>query len=195
MFTGIITNVGKLVRKQSPLFVFQTDKSFCKNLNSGTSISVNGVCLTVVKKTQNSFSVEIMPETVKKTMLETLNVEDLVNLELPATLDTFLSGHIVQGHIDCVGKIVKIVPDGNSRVIQISIPANLSKYVVEKGSIAVNGISFTVIKANRNYFSVGIIPFTWKNTMLNSIKIGNKVNVETDILAKYIAKFFKKDKK
>lgn len=191
MFTGIITNLGKLVKKENSLFVFQTDKSFCKNIDSGTSVAVNGVCLTVVKKTQNSFSVEIMPETAAKTMLETLNIQDIVNLELPATPDTFLSGHIVQGHIDLVSRLSKVTGKGNSRILKFIVPARVSGYIVEKGSIAVNGVSLTVIEAKNTYFTVGIIPYTWNKTMLCTIKTGDFVNVELDILAKYAGQLLK----
>ena len=189
MFTGIITNVGKLNKKRGPIFSFTTDRSFCNKLKHGISVSVNGVCLTIFTKPSNdSFSVEIMPETQKRTMLENLKPDELVNLELPATADTFLSGHIVSGHIDGTAKLQDLIQKGNSRILKFSIPNSLSKYVVEKGSIAVNGISLTVIEATKNYFTVGIIPYTWGKTMLHTINIGAVVNIEVDIVAKYLEK-------
>lgn len=193
MFTGIITNLGKLTNKDGSVFTFNTSLTFCKKINIGTSVAVNGVCLTALKKsTKNSFSVEIMPETLSKTMLRYLKFNDLVNLELPTTPTTMLSGHIVQGHIDGIAKLTNITKQGNSYILKFVLPANLTKYVTEKGSIALNGISLTVIEAKKKYFTAGIIPYTWDNTMLKTIKIGDSTNIETDILAKYVEKFLKK---
>lgn len=192
VFTGIITHLGKLIRKDGPVFTFSVSQAFCKKISKGTSVAVNGVCLTVFKKnTKSSFSVEIIPETKNKTMLNYLKIGNLVNLELPATPTTFLSGHIIQGHIDTVAKLADIKVSGNSRILTFSIFPSFSKYLVEKGSIAVNGISLTIIKANKNNFTVGIISYTWKNTMLHTLKIGEAVNIEVDILAKYIERLVK----
>lgn len=188
MFTGIITNLGKLKSKRDAAFAFEASPSFCRKISKGTSIAVNGACLTVIEKNYDTFAVEIMPETQNRTMLGKLRTNDLVNLELPATAETFLSGHIVQGHIDGVGVIKKIVPQGNSKILSISIPKPLAKYIADKGSVAVNGISLTIISTKLNYFTVGIIPYTWEQTMLHQIKIGNRVNIEVDILAKYLEK-------
>lgn len=193
MFTGIINNLGRLNKKEGAVFTFDTDQSFCKKIEKGLSIAVNGVCLTVFKKpTKYSFSIEVMPETFNKTVLKYTQVNDLVNLELPATLQSFLSGHIVQGHIDGVARLEKIIKQKNSSILKLSVPTNLAGYIAEKGSIAVNGISLTVIEAEKDYFTVGIIPYTWDNTMLISIKTGNFVNIEVDILAKYLEKLLKK---
>lgn len=186
MFTGIINNLGKLQQKQGAVFTFQTSQAFCRKIRKGVSIAVNGACLTVMKKNERAFIVEVMPETKKQTMLGNLRTSDLVNLELPATAATLLSGHIVQGHIDGVGMIKKIAPQGNSKILTIGAPKALSKYIVKKGSIAVNGISLTIISTKPNYFTVGIIPYTWEQTMLRQIKIDNRVNIEVDILAKYL---------
>jgi len=129
-----------------------------------------------------------MPETIKKTILGSLQKNELVNLELPMTPESFFAGHIVQGHIDDTGVVADIAPEGNSRLMKITVLPEVGKYIVEKGSIALNGISLTVIKAGKTYFTVGIIPHTWTNTMLQKIKTGDMVNIETDILAKYIKK-------
>lgn len=193
MFTGIISHTGKFIRRTNEVFVFQADGSLCKKLAKGASIAVNGVCLTVVEKPlKTSFSVSVMPETIKRTMLGSLHEDDLVNLELPMTPESFFAGHIVQGHVDGTGIIDDITLEGNSRIIKIVVSPELSKYIVEKGSIAVNGISLTVIKAGKKYFTVGVIPHTWKHTMLQKIKTGDKVNIEIDILAKYLEKLMKK---
>lgn len=188
MFTGIVENLGKLQSKQGAVFTFAAAPAFCRKFSTGTSIAVNGACLTVVEKHDKTFAVEIMPETQNRTMLGKLRINDLANLELPVTAETFLSGHIVQGHIDGVGMIKKVVPRGNSKILHISIPRSLAKYLANKGSIAVNGISLTIISAKPSYFTVGIIPYTWTHTMLHRVKISNKVNIEVDILAKYLEK-------
>lgn len=193
MFTGIINHLGKLKNKKESVFTFSADKSFCKKLNKGDSIAVNGACLTVlVKPAKNSFAIEVIPETLNKTMLGYLKINNPVNLELPVTANTLLSGHIVSGHIDGVVKLLKIKPENNSQILKFSLPPALTKYIVEKGSITINGISLTVTTVTSKSFTVGIIPFTRKNTMLSSIKIGDLVNVEVDILAKYIENFLKK---
>lgn len=192
MFTGIISNLGKLNKKDGSVFTFSADPAFCKKIKAGTSIAVNGACLTVFKKpTKNSFTVEVIPETENKTMLGRLKINGLVNLELPVTPSTFLSGHIVHGHIDAISKILSIKKEENSHILKFSIPKGFEKYIVEKGSIAINGISLTVINTKSAYFTVGIIPYTWKNTTFYTLQIGDFVNVEVDILAKYVEKLLK----
>lgn len=193
MFTGIITNLGRLTKKNKNIFTFGTNQAFCKKIDKGTSIAVNGACLTSLDKPlKDSFSVEIMPETLNKTMLGEIKINDLVNLELPITPQSFLSGHIVTGHIDEVTKLKEITVESNSHILKFSIPAHLSQYITDKGSITINGISLTVIRASKNYFTVGIIPYTWNNTMLKTIKADDLVNVEVDILAKYLERLLKK---
>lgn len=193
MFTGIITHIGKVVKKEHAVFTFATENSLTKQLEAGTSIAVNGVCLTVLEKPQiNEFSIEIMPETQQKTNMNTLKENDLVNLELPATSTSFLSGHIVQGHVDTTAKIVAIKEDGNSHLMTFAINREFTKYIIEKGSITVNGIAFTVITITDNQFSVGIIPHTWQHTMLHTVAINDLVNIEVDVLAKYIEKLVTK---
>lgn len=193
MFTGIITHVGKFKGAQNHRLTFSADKLIFKKLTQGASIAVNGACLTVCDEPKNNtFSVTLMPETVKRTTLGALQKNDIVNLELPVTPGNFLAGHIVQGHIDGTGIIKDIAFQNNNRLIKISISSALHKYIVGQGSIAVNGVSLTVIQAEKNYFTIGIIPYTWKNTALSGLKINDKVNIETDILAKYIGKLIQK---
>lgn len=194
MFTGIITHLGKLKAKDNTLFTFAADSSFHKRVYKGLSVAVNGVCLTALKRDKTTFSVRLMPETMRKTMLNNLKMHDLVNLELPATPNSFLSGHIVQGHIDGISKLVNIKEKGNSYTLKFSISNALSKYIVEKGSIAISGISLTVTQAQKNYFTVDIIPFTWKETMLRTLKTGDFVNIEVDILAKYLESLLERKK-
>ena len=189
MFTGIITHLGKIQSKNATSITIQADASIIRKIEKGTSIAVNGTCLTVSDKPiSNIFSAEVMPETCRRTCLNTLQKNDLVNLELSMTPQSFLAGHIVQGHIDGTGEITSIQEEGNSKILKITIPAKLEKYIVEKGSIALNGISLTVIQAQKTFFTVGIIPFTWSHTMLKNIQVGTQVNIETDIIAKYLEK-------
>lgn len=193
MFTGIISDLGKLKAKNESLFIFEADASFVKKLDNGTSVSINGACMTVTDLPDaKSFSVEVMPESQNRTMLGSLKTDDLVNLELPATPETFLSGHIVQGHIDGTGEILSIKHEGISVILTVAITKELQKYIVTKGSIAINGISLTVINVDDRACRVGIIPFTWEHTMFHQVTIGDDINIETDILAKYTEKLLNK---
>ena len=192
MFTGIITNLGTVFNKTKTSLIVKTDKDFLTRLEKGTSVAIDGICLTVVTYNKNSFEVNVMSETANRTNIQYLQSGNLVNLELPPTANSFLSGHIVQGHIDGTGRLQGLTKKTNGRILKFSIPNSLSKYIVKKGSIAVNGISLTVIEVAKSYFTVGIIPHTWKKTMLHTIKVGDVVNVEIDILAKYVEKLLKK---
>lgn len=190
MFTGIIKHVGE-VTQQTPT-TLKISSKIVANLSRAESIAVNGVCLTTVKKNLDSFTVDLMPETLERTNLGNLKTDDLVNLELPLTLESLLSGHILTGHVDGTARLESIIKKGNSRIFRFSVPRSLSRYIAEKGSIALNGISLTVIEAGKNYFTVGIIPYTWSQTNLHTLKIGDYVNLETDILAKYLGRILQK---
>jgi len=192
MFTGIITHLGEIKNKSENRLNIKTDKDLIAKLSIGTSIAVDGICLTVIRFSKDSFWLDFMPETEDKTNIKYLKVGNLVNLELPATPTSFLSGHITEGHIDGVAKLEDIKRRGNSRMLKFSIPYHLSKYIVSKGSIAVNGISLTVIRVESDSFTVGLIPHSWTNTMLHTLKTGDFVNIEVDILAKYLENLFKK---
>lgn len=191
MFTGIITHLGRVADKTDKILTIKTNQDFLAKIKKGTSIAVNGVCLTITEIQKNYFKADFIPETEKRTNIKYLQIDDLVNLELPVTPISLLSGHILQGHIDGMAKLLNVKPAGNSRILKLSATASLTKYAAAKGSIAVNGISLTVIKTGKNYFTVGIIPYTWNNTMLQDIKLGDLVNIEVDILAKYIEKLLK----
>lgn len=191
MFTGIITNLGRVINKSESSLIIKTEKELINSLSKGASIAVDGICFTVVDLAEDSFSVDFMPETEKKTNIKYLQTGDLVNLELPATPNSFLSGHIVQGHVDGIGKLESIKKEDNSHILKFSISKDVSKYIVKKGSIAVNGISLTAIDAGEGFFTVGIIPHTWNKTMLRQLKLGDYVNIEVDILAKYLEKLMK----
>ena len=188
MFTGIISHIGKVKSFQNNQLLVKADRSLIKQVKNGDSVAVNGVCLTVIDKRADLFQVEVMPETLKRTALGGLKSGDIVNLELAMKAADRFAGHIVQGHIDGVATVKSIKQKGNSRLFTFEVPKQLGRYIVEKGSIAVNGISLTVIDASNKTFTVGIIPYTWKHTMLSQAKVGDRVNIEVDILAKYIDK-------
>ena len=192
MFTGIITHLGKVTEKTDTKLVITTDAAIVKKLSLGASIAINGICLTVVAQDKNSFTINFIPETSEKTNIQYLAVGTEVNLEIPATASTLFSGHIVQGHVDSMGKITEITKKGNSVLFTFSIPKSLSKYLVDKGSISVNGISLTVISVSASHFTVGIIPHTWEQyAVLHAAKVGDYVNLEVDTLAKYMEKLIK----
>lgn len=195
MFTGIITNLGKVKSKSKNTFTVACGKEIVKKLSKGDSISVNGICLTVVKTGEDYFVIDFMKETADKTNIKYLKVGDLVNLEFSATPISFLSGHIIMGHVDGLGKLMEIKVEGNSRILRISFPFKLSGYFTDKGSVCINGISLTIINIYKNFFTVGIIPHTWKNTMLHTLNPGDFVNIEVDVLAKYIERILNEKNK
>ncbi len=192
MFTGIITNLGAVKKKTASRLNIQADAGLINRLDLGGSVAVNGVCLTVAKVFPKAgFEVDVMPETFKKTVLGALFPGAGVNLELPLAATGRFDGHIVQGHVDGTATVKSIEPSGNSRLLTFLAPKKLLDYMVEKGSVTVSGISLTIIDVTDKTFSAGIIPRTWQHTNLKSAKVGDKVNVELDILAKYIYKFIK----
>src|SRR3989344_402518 len=189
MFTGIITHLGMLKEKNSDTLIIKTPRDLYQKLSLGMSVAVDGICFTVsALKEPGEFTVTFMPETENKTNIKYFKKGDLLNLELPVTLKTLFAGHIVQGHVDQVSRILSIENEGNSRIFTFTVNPFRSKYLVDKGSVAVNAISLTVIQAMDNRFTVGIIPHTWTHTMLHQVKIGDHVNIEVDILAKYLEK-------
>ena len=166
------------------------DRSFCceKDLGIKDSISVNGACLTVVDLKENTFRVDVVPETLSRTDLGYLAIGDKVNLERSAQLGGRLGGHIVQGHVDGTAAITSIVEDGTSWSIEFQIPNTLSRYIVEKGFICVDGASLTVVNCDEKSFSIALIPYTKDNTVLGLKRVGSTVNIETDIIGKYLEK-------
>ena len=191
MFTGIISHLGKVDSIKEGQFTFSAPVSFLKNLKKGSSVAVNGVCLTITSVGKDTFFISLMPETLRRTTLGTLKKGEIVNLELPLSASGRFEGHIVLGHVDGMAEVVDIKREGNSRIFTFKISRQLIRFIVEKGSIAVNGISLTVIEAKDGLFTVGIIPYTWGNTMIRNLKAGDKVDIEVDILAKYVEKLLK----
>jgi len=194
MFSGIVEAFGKVVglNKGNESCVLTLESVLTKELKQGSSIAVNGVCLTVVSLAGDKFTLDVMPETVTKTNLGQLEISDKVNLERPLAADGRFEGHIVQGHVDAVGTISEKREVENAHEIRISAPANIMELCVEKGSITVDGISLTLIEVNKDNFTVSIIPYTSENTTLGFKNAGDQVNLEADILGKYIMKYLSK---
>src|SRR3989344_17417 len=189
MFTGIIEQQGIVQKKTAGRLHVRAGSAFVKQLSRGASVAVNGACLTVSDiPAKTVFAADVMPETLRRTTLGSLKRGSPVNLELPLKAGGRFGGHIVQGHIDGTAKILDIQKEKNSRIITFEIPEGLSRYVVEKGSIIVNGVALSVIKSDGKTCTVGIIPHTWKQTTFRCLSKGDLINIETDILAKYVVR-------
>jgi len=197
MFTGLITELGSVLSvtrgESSAVFTIAAPKSVT-GLAIGDSIAVNGVCLTATSITANSFTADVMVQTLNLTSLSELEVGSPVNLELAAQLDMRMGGHIVQGHVDGVAEVVALTPGEKWAQFDIAVPKELMKYVVAQGSISLDGVSLTVgsLDDASNVVSLWLIPETLTNTNLSAKRAGSKVNVEVDILAKYVERLLKK---
>ncbi|MFI1158299.1 riboflavin synthase [Streptomyces sioyaensis] len=189
MFTGIVEELGEVVaienlgdasrfRLRGPLVT--------EDAKHGDSIAVNGVCLTVVETADGEFTADVMAETLNRSSLGALAAGSRVNLERPMALGGRLGGHLVQGHVDGTGTLVERIPGEHWEIVKIALPAALSRYVVEKGSITVDGVSLTVVDAADDYFTISLIPTTLALTTLGLKKAGDPVNLEVDVLAKYV---------
>lgn len=192
MFTGIIENMGavkRITRKGEDAQLFVDTSMNLDDIKIGDSIAVNGVCLTVTDKKASVFSADVSTETLARTNIKLLKSGDMVNLEKSLRMNSFLGGHLVLGHVDGMGRIQEKVAKAGSIQYGVEIDANLIRYIVEKGSIAVDGISLTVNRCEKNRFYVNIIPHTARNTTLEFRKVADLVNIETDIIAKYVEKF------
>ena len=198
MFTGLIAALGtveRLADGSTSCRLTVRAPQLLSGVKIGDSIAVNGVCLTVVHLRGDTFTADVMPETVRRTTLHLLQPGDRVNLEKALRPTDGLDGHIVQGHVEGVGTIQQIISEGNARVYRIQAPGELLRYIVEKGSIAVDGISLTVTETDDSGFGVSLIPHTAKMTTLGYKSAGDAVNLETDILARYVEKMLGMDKK
>jgi len=185
MFTGIVEEVGRVTSAQPGKLVISASYVL-QGMELGGSIAVNGVCLTVTSFNTNSLSVDIMLETLKRTNLGLLSAGDEVNLERPLTLEKPLGGHLVQGHVDDTGRVASIMWDGEAMLIRFEAPPEIRRYIVEKGFIAVDGVSLTVVTKDASSFQVSVVDFTRKHTTLGSRRVGDQVNLEVDIIAKYV---------
>ena len=189
MFTGLVAELGtvkNLIRMGESYHLTVCAKKVMHNLKIGDSMATNGVCLTVVKLTEEEFTVDVMPETARLTNIGQLRAGDRVNLERTLRPVDGLDGHIVSGHVEGLGTIISERPDGIAKVVSFEAPVNLLKYIIPKGSITIDGISLTVTQVTQNGFSVSLIPHTAKETTLGFKSVGDKVNLETDIIGKYV---------
>jgi riboflavin synthase len=195
MFTGLIEDVGTVdalrFNRGSAVLTVKTAVRL-RSMPLGASVAVNGACLTVVKKSKETFTVDVSPETLQRTSLETLGVGSLVNLERPVRLQDRLGGHLVTGHVDGIGTVLAITKQGEFTVFTFQVPARFGRFLISKGSVAVDGISLTVNDCRRDRFSAAIIPFTLQHTNLRARRVGDKVNIEIDLIGKYVDSFLEK---
>jgi len=188
VFTGIVEEIGKITAAQPGNLVISAS-DVLQEMELGGSMAVNGACLTVTSLKANSFSVDIMLETLHKTNLGLLRAGDSVNLERPVALGGRLGGHLVQGHVDDTGRVASVMRDGEARLIRFEAPPEVVHYVVEKGFIAVDGVSLTVVNKDTSSFLVSLVDYTRRHTILGSLQVGALVNLEVDIIAKYVEQF------
>ena len=189
MFSGIIEDLGKVeelkLLEEGAVLTVRTVLPVAK-IRIGDSIAVNGTCLTVISKGRGTLKMDVSAETIRRSTLGNLSPRTRVNLERCLTLGTLINGHLVAGHVDSVGRIVAIKPEGDSKLYTFEVPANEARYLVEKGSVAIDGISLTVFSIKGLRFSCELIPHTLKVTTLGFKKAGDQVNIESDMMAKYV---------
>lgn len=190
MFTGLIESMGEIaeVKPTAAGFRLRLATAMAPELAPGDSLAVNGVCLTVVSADQDAVHADVSPETARVTTLGAARRGTVVNLERPLRADARLGGHFVQGHVDATATLEDIRSEGDSFWLTVKFPPDLAPFIVRKGSVAVNGISLTVAGADDRHFDVQIIPYTWEHTNLHVAKRGDIVNIECDILGKYVAR-------
>ena len=189
MFTGIVQTLGRVRRIETARGGARIEIACrLRGLSIGESIAVNGACMTVVTKGRGGFAVDVSPESLRRTALGVLRAGSPVNLERALALSDRLGGHLVQGHVDAVGRVLAIRPEANAWVYTFEAPPGVARYLVEKGSVAVDGVSLTVAASRGRRFDVAVIPHTARNTTLGERKAGDPVNLEADVLAKYVEK-------
>ncbi|MCV9932100.1 riboflavin synthase [Flavobacterium sp. LS1R47] len=193
MFTGIIETLGNVVeiRKDRDNIHITVDSSITNELKIDQSVSHNGICLTVVNTQDSLYTVTAIAETIQKTNIGDWKVGDIINLERGMKLSDRLDGHIVQGHVDQTGNCITIEEANGSWNYTFEYDEKLNNITIEKGSITVNGVSLTVVNSKKNQFSVSIIPYTFENTNFNNFKIGTKINLEFDVIGKYVSRLYK----
>ena len=195
MFTGLIEATGEISGlKRTPSGIrVRVHTALGAELLAGDSLAVNGVCLTVVSADRTGMHADVSPETARVTTLGAAKRGSIVNLERPLRADGRLGGHFVQGHVDATARVDEIRPQGDSHWLTVRFPPELASFIVRKGSIAVNGVSLTVAGVDTQRFDVQIIPYTWGHTNLRMLKAGEAVNIECDVLAKYVARALGRD--
>ena len=194
MFTGIIEKLGtvKNIVEEGENFHITIESDFTSELKIDQSVAHNGVCLTIVKILNNTYTVTAIKETLEKSNLKHLKIGDVINLERAMILGARLDGHIVQGHVDQTATCTNIIEEDGSWVFSFEYDAGLNNITIEKGSITLNGVSLTVVDSKKNGFSVAIIPYTFENTNFYTFKIGTEVNLEFDVIGKYVARLLEK---
>lgn len=185
MFSGIVEDRGKVVSFKDGVLTIHSNL-ILEDLKVKESISVNGACLTVTECTNDLFKVDVVPETVRKTNLGLLKKGDWVNLERSTRLGDRIGGHLVQGHVDCTSEIRKIACDGVAKIIEFEVPSDIMTYIVQKGFVCVDGVSLTVVECGCSSFTITLIPYTSDHTVLGAKCVGDSVNVEVDMIAKYV---------
>ncbi|MDD4859976.1 MAG: riboflavin synthase [Dehalococcoidales bacterium] len=188
MFTGIVEEIGKVTAAPTGRLAVAA-REVLAGMKPGNSIAVNGVCLTVTDFNNKSFAVDVMPETLRRTNLGLLHTGDSVNLERPLAVGGQVGGHFVQGHIDATGKLTTIIPEGEALLMRFTAPPEVMRFTVAKGFIAVDGISLTIVDKSADSFAISLVGFTRSNTVLGSRRLGDIVNIEADVLGKYVAQF------
>ena len=197
MFNGIIYNQGsisKIVKRDKGLNIFVKSNLKVSSRDTGLSVACDGVCLTLISFKKKIMEFYLSNETIKRSKFKFLKPEDIINLELPLKYGTKISGHICQGHVDTVGKVLRIYKVDKSYVFEFEIPKKERKHLIEKASISVNGISLTISKVTKKGFQIWIIPHTYKETNLSTLKKSSLVNIEIDILSKYVRNYFNEKK-
>jgi riboflavin synthase len=196
MFTGLVEELGKVRAVSKGVHSIRltlTAGKVLEDVKLGDSIAVDGACLTVVEFSSSSFTADIMPETYDRTTLSLRKPGDAVNLERTLRLGDRLGGHIVSGHIDAVGDLISVKPRDNANILRIRLPENLVPFVIPQGSVAVDGVSLTIVGCQEDWFEISLIPHTWEVTVLSRKQAGDKVNIETDVLGKYIYRLVESD--
>ena len=189
MFTGIVSAVSKVVSADASGGRIGIDHAgIARHLKRGGSVAVNGCCLTVSKKQGPVFFADVVPETLRRTNLGALHKGSEVNLELPLTATSTLDGHLVQGHVDATASVLSVQIVATGKEVKIELPASLARFIAEKGSIAVDGVSLTVASVDRNSFDVALIPHTLEMTIAKHYRRGTRVNLEADVIARYVAR-------
>lgn len=198
MFTGIVTHCGKVASARNRGGLLELEVAapeIARELHRGDSVAVNGVCLTATDTSRRRFSAQVMGETLARSTLEGLRKGSIVNLELPARLADRLGGHLVQGHVDGVARVVRVEEDDGARRIWLEAADDVLRYLVQKGSVALDGVSLTVVEVGRATFQVAVIPHTLAETTFGALKVGSAVNVEVDVVSKYVERLLQHEKR
>ena len=194
MFTGIIKTIGEIqaiMKENDSLRFFISCPKIFENVDQGSSVCVSGVCLTVTGKDNSNLIFEVMPETIRKSILGTVKVGDKLNLENSLLVGDEMGGHFVYGHVNTVGRVVNIENEGEDKLVSVEVVDEFEKYLVDEGSIAIDGVSLTIARTNKNIFTVSLIQYTLAETSLGSLKVGDSVNIEFDMMLKYLEKLIK----